>query len=116
MSSNPSTSPQVRLRYRPTGEILAEGPSGWGITRVAGAYYVRARFLRRAAFAPTLVPGLCPYKGIYQWVQVRAGDGASLRGAAWRYVVPNPLLPFIWFRIAIDGSHPDIAVEDPALD
>jgi hypothetical protein len=31
---------------------------------------------------------------------------------AWMYWLPNPLLPFIWFRIAASGTHPEIKVEE----
>jgi hypothetical protein len=27
---------------------------------------------------------------------------------ARKYVVPNPLFPFIWFRVGIYGDHPEI--------
>jgi hypothetical protein len=30
---------------------------------------------------------------------------------AWKYVVPNPLFPFIWFRAGIYRDHPDIEVQ-----
>ena len=29
----------------------------------------------------------------------------------WKYVVPNPLLPFIAFRVAVPGTHPELLVE-----
>jgi hypothetical protein len=33
----------------------------------------------------------------------------------WRYVVPNPLLPFIAFRAAVPRAHPDLEIEvEPA--
>ncbi len=33
--------------------------------------------------------------------------------SSWRtYWLPNPLLPFIWFRTAVPGRHPEIDVEE----
>ncbi|MFT7622279.1 MAG: hypothetical protein ACI9WU_001447 [Myxococcota bacterium] len=29
----------------------------------------------------------------------------------WKYVLPNPIFPFIWFRLALPGRHPEITVE-----
>jgi hypothetical protein len=29
----------------------------------------------------------------------------------WLYWLPNPLFPFIWFRVAVPGNHPELHVE-----
>jgi len=104
----------IRISHRPTGLVIAEGPLGWGITRFEGNYYVRRRYLRRATFTPSPLPGLCPYKGLYQWLHLRLAGGESSRYLAWLYWLPNPLLPFIWFRVAIPGDHPEIEVRSLA--
>jgi hypothetical protein len=50
---------QVRITYRPTGEVLAEGPLGWGITPFEGNYYVRRKYLQTDRLRPAL-PGQHP--------------------------------------------------------
>lgn len=105
----------VRIRHRPSGTVLAEGPLGWGITPFEGNYYVRRRYLERSRFAPAWVPGLCIYKFLYVWMDVVLADASRVRMLAWLYWLPNPLLPFIWFRVAIPGSHPDVQVDEVGL-
>jgi hypothetical protein len=81
---------QVRITYRPTGEVLAEGPLGWGITPFEGNYYV--------------------YKFLFVWMDLHHGEGGRVRNLGWLYWLPNPLLPFIWFRVALPGQHPELDV------
>jgi hypothetical protein len=38
------------------------------------------------------------------------GERAT-RNLGWLYWLPNPLLPFIWFRIAVPRNHPELYVE-----
>jgi hypothetical protein len=38
-------------------------------------------------------------------------DGTVARNLGWKYWLPNPLLPFIWFRVAVPQAHPEISVE-----
>ena len=102
---------RIRITHAPTGTTIAEGPLGWGITRFEGNYYIRRRYLRGNRFVPRVVPGVCPYKGLCQWLDLRLPDGARIHALAWLYWLPNPLLPFIWYRVAISGQHPDIVVE-----
>ena len=90
--------------------MLAEGTSGWDITPFEGNYYIRKKCLNRAVFKQTLIPGLCLYKFIYLWIDILI-DGEKTRFAAWKYVIPNPILPFIWFRTAVYGNHPEIEVK-----
>ncbi|HEX9729762.1 MAG TPA: DUF427 domain-containing protein [Gemmatimonadales bacterium] len=101
----------IRIIHRPTGLLLAEGPSGWGITRLGASYYVRRKYLRTGALAPNGVPGLCPYKGLYVWLDLRLPGRDPVPNLGWLYWLPNPLLPFVAFRVALDGSHPDLVVE-----
>ena len=102
----------IRITHRSSGLVLAEGPAGWGITRFEGNLYIRRKYLRTRALVPSWIPGLCPYKGLYVWLDLRVPGGESEPGLAWFYWLPNPLLPFIWFRAAVWGSHPDLVVEE----
>ena len=38
--------------------------------------------------------------------------GSRVRSLAWMYVLPNPLFPFIWFRLALPSNHPELLVEE----
>jgi len=99
----------VRIRYRPTGRVLAEGPIGWGITPFEGSYYVRRKYLR-VPFRMRPLPGLCPYKGLYLWATPRdAGPESGM--LSWIYVLPNPLFPFVCFRYALPQEHPLLEIE-----
>lgn len=101
----------VRVIHRPTGTLLAEGPLGWGITPFEGNFYIRRKYLRTRGFRPNFIPGLCFYKFLYVWLDLDLDTGERIRGIGWLYWLPNPLLPFIWFRVALPGFHPDIGVE-----
>ncbi len=101
----------VRITHVPSGDLLAEGPVGWGITPFEGNWYIGRRWLRTHGFRTTGIPGLCPYKFIYLWVDYHASDGTRERALGWKYVLPNPLLPFIAFRVAVPGAHPALRVE-----
>jgi hypothetical protein len=35
----------------------------------------------------------------------------ALEISGWLYWLPNPLLPFIWWRVALPGGHSDVRVE-----
>jgi hypothetical protein len=39
-------------------------------------------------------------------------QGERARSLGWLYWLPNPLLPFIWFRVAVPRHHPDIQIEE----
>jgi uncharacterized protein (DUF427 family) len=56
------------------------------------------------------MPGLCPYKFLYVWMDFSWG-GRATRNLGWLYWLPNPLLPFIWFRVAVPRDHPELHVE-----
>ena len=101
----------VRITHRLTGDVLAEGPLGWGITPFAGNYYVSRKYLGTDRFKPNFLPGLCPYKFLYVWLDLILPDGSKEKNLGWMYWLPNPLLPFIWFRVALPGSHPSLVVE-----
>jgi len=101
----------IRIRHRTTGLLLAEGPLGWGITPFEGNYYVSKKYLRTNGFKPNFMPGICPYKFLYVWLDLVLEDGEREKNLGWLYWLPNPLFPFIWFRVALAGSHPSLVVE-----
>ena len=101
---------QVRITHLPSGEVIAEGPVGWGITPFEGNYYIRRRYLKTGGFKVNYLPGLCVYKFLYVWMDFIWGSGKS-RSLGWLYWFPNPLFPFIWFRVAVPRQHPDLSVE-----
>ncbi|MBI4408448.1 MAG: hypothetical protein HY561_01990, partial [Gemmatimonadetes bacterium] len=45
------------------------------------------------------------------WLDLIPPTGQRVRGLAWYYWLPNPLLPFIAFRVAVPGGHPEVRVE-----
>ncbi len=101
---------QIRITHRPSGTVIAEGPLGWGITPFEGNYYIRRRYLRTHRFIPNYVPGLCPYKLLYVWLDLKLADGSRSKYLGWLYWLPNPFIPFIWFRVAVPGKHPELLV------
>ncbi len=99
----------IRIVHTETGTVIAEGPVGWGITPVEGNYYISNRYLR-ASFKPNFIPGLCIYKFVYIWMDLVLPGGRNEGGLGWKYILPNPLLPFIWFRVAVAGSDPAFTI------
>jgi len=57
------------------------------------------------------MPGFCIYKFFYIWLNLKLKNGFQEGLIAWMYVLPNPLMPFIWFRIALPQSHPALAIQ-----
>jgi len=111
----------VRITHRRTGTLLAEGPVGWGITPFEGNYYISRKYLRAGLFKPNFMPGLCPYKFLYVWMDLLLPDNANEyrieeKSIAWMYWLPNPLFPFIWFRLALPGDHPHLSVKRARID
>ena len=102
---------RIQILHRPSQTLLAEGNKGWDITSFEGNYYVRKKCLSPDLFKLTPIPGLCIYKFIYLWMDIKIPGRENARFLAWKYVIPNPLFPFIWFRAAIYGSHPDIEIK-----
>ena len=102
---------RIRIIHSPTDTVLAEGPLGWGITPFEGNYYIRRKYLKTDRLRPNFIPGLCVYKFLYVWLDLVPESGDRSRNIGWLYWLPNPLLPFIWFRVALPGSHPEIIVE-----
>jgi uncharacterized protein (DUF427 family) len=102
----------VRITHSSSGTILAEGPVGWGITPFEGNFYIRRKYLKTNQIRANFFPGLCIYKFLYVWMDLHLGEGRRVRSLAWMYWLPNPLLPFIWFRVALPGQHPEITIEE----
>ena len=100
----------MKITHVPSGEIVAEGPRGWGITPFEGNFYIRRRYLQTRNFRVNFLPGLCFYKFLYVWLDYSWPAGKS-RNLGWMYWLPNPLFPFIWFRVAVPAHHPDLIVE-----
>ena len=101
----------LRITHVGSNCLVAEGPLGWGITPFEGNYYIGRKYLRTNGFRINYVPGLCPYKFLYVWLDYAAADGLVIRKLGWKYWLPNPLLPFIWFRVAVPGHHPELSFE-----
>lgn len=102
----------VRITHKQSGAVLAEGPLGWGITPFEGNFYISRKFLKTDRFRANFVPGLCIYKFLYVWMDLHLEEGRRVRNLAWMYWLPNPLLPFIWFRVALPRAHPELEVEE----
>lgn len=100
----------VRITHRGSGDLIAEGPVGWGITPFEGNWYISSKRMRTDGFRTTAIPGLCPYKFVYLWLYFHATNGDVTKNLGWRYVLPNPLFPFIAFRVAVPGQHPALDV------
>ena len=102
----------VRIRHRESGAVIAEGPKGWNITPFEGNYYIRRKYLKTGGFKPNFIPGICFYKFFYVWMDLYLPDGRKLFCLGWMYWLPNPLFPFIWFRVAVPRDHAELEVEE----
>jgi len=102
----------VRIVHSGSNSVIADGPIGWGITPFEGNFYIRKKNLVTDGFRINYLPGLCIYKFLYVWLDFVAPDGAVTKNLGWKYWLPNPLLPFIWFRVAVPREHPDIRIEE----
>ena len=103
---------QVHIKHIPSGTLIAEGPLGWGITPFEGNFYIRKKYLATDGFHINYRPGLCPYKFLYVWLDFVTDDGRKTKNLGWLYFLPNPLLPFIWYRVGVPRLHPEIQVEE----
>ena len=108
----PKLKKYVRITHRSSGTLLAEGPLGWGITRFEGNYYIGKKYLQTNKFKANYIPGICFYKFLYVWMNLELENGKKVSNLAWLYWLPNPLLPFIWFRVAVPGMHPELTIEE----
>ncbi len=109
----------ICITHRPSGTRLAEGPLGLGITPFEGNLYISRKYLLTKGFKPNFIPGLCPYKFLYVWLDLNLANGDQVKNLGWLYWLPNPLFPFIWYRVGLPRQHPDLVVEEleqPAVD
>ncbi len=102
----------IRITHRPSGTRIAEGPLGWGLTPFEGNLYISSKYLLTKEFKPNFIPGLCPYKFLYVWLDLKLTNGDQVKSLGWLYWLPNPLFPFIWYRVGLPREHPDLAVEE----
>jgi len=102
----------IRITHRASGTKLAEGPVGWGITPFEGNLYIRRKFLLTNRFKPNFIPGICFYKFLYVWLDLKLEDDTKVSNLGWLYWLPNPLFPFIWYRVGLPREHPELLVEE----
>jgi len=103
----------IRITHRSSGEVIAEGPLGfWGITPFEGNLYIRRKYLKTRCLRPNWVPGLCIYKFLYVWLDLRLPDGTREPFVGWMYWLPNPLFLFIAFRPAVPRSSPTLQIDE----
>jgi len=102
----------VRITHKDSGTLLADGPIGWGITPFEGNLYIGRKYLKTDGFRVNYLPGLCIYKFLYVWMDLVIDQDKRIRNLGWIYWLPNPLFPFIWFRVAVPRVHPEIEVEE----
>ena len=102
----------IRITHRPTGTLIAEGPLGWGITPFEGNLYIRRKYLLTEGIKPNFMPGFCSYKFLYIWLNLNLGNGHQVKNLGWMYWLPNPLFPFIWYRVAVPREHPELLIEE----
>lgn len=100
----------IEIYHKPSGELIASGPKGWGMYAFEGNYYISNKNLKSTGFRFSGIPGICPYKFIYFWYHFRDKQGNKYPMLGWKYWLPNPLFPFIAFRIAVPINHPSIEV------
>ena len=100
----------MKIVHKPSGELIAEGKKGWSIFPFEGNYYISGKALKTQNFRHAFIPGLCPYKFIYVWMNFKPAHGTLDKFLGWMYVLPNPIFPFIWFRIAVPKDHPNVVV------
>ena len=68
----------IRITHRSSGEVIAEGPLGfWGITPFEGNLYISRKCLKTSHLRPNWVPGLCIYKFLFLWLDLRLPNGTS---------------------------------------
>jgi len=105
----------ITITHRQTGDLIAQGPQGWGFMPFEGNYYIRLKYIKTDGFKFSFIPGLCIYKFIYVWLHLRLNNGRKESFIAWMYIIPNTLLPFIWFRIGLPQQHHSLKVEVETL-
>lgn len=103
---------RVRITHLPSDTLIADGPLGWAITPFEGNFYIRNQELATNGFRANYIPGFCFYKFFYVWLDFVAPNGTISKNLGWKYWLPIPLFPFIWFRVAVPRWHPEIHAEE----
>ena len=62
-------------------------------------------------FRVNFLPGFCPYEFFYVWLDLKL-DSETSRNLGWKYWLPNPLFPFVWYRVGLPRRHPELPVEE----
>ncbi len=107
----------LRIKHASSDTLIADGPIGWGITPFEGNYYIANKYLSTTGFRINYLPGLCIYKFLYVWLDfISPENGSTIKNLGWKYWLPNPLFPFIWFRVAVPRYHPELLVEEYVRD
>lgn len=106
----------MKIIHKRTGELIAEGKRGWAITPFEGNWYISGRALKTKGFRTSYLPGICVYKFLYVWLDFHGKDGDIIRNLGWKYWLPNPLLPFIAFRVAVPQRHSELEVVEDSPD
>ena len=102
----------MKIIHRKTEELIAEGKRGWAITPFEGNLYISRKSLRTDGFKVNYMPGLCIYKFLYVWMDYDVDEETTINSLGWKYWLPNPIFPFIWFRVAVSNRHPELEYEE----
>jgi uncharacterized protein (DUF427 family) len=94
----------ITITHRQTGELIAIRLSRLGLFFESN-HYICPKYIKTNGFKFSLLPGICFYKFVYLWLHLKLSNGKREDFMAWMYVIPNSLLPFIWFRIALPQNH-----------
>ncbi len=98
----------IRIIHRATEEVIAEGVQGWSFFSFEGNYYISRNNVKTRGFKVNYMPGLCVYKFLYVWLNYEFDGAIASSNIAWMYWLPNPIFPFIWFRVALPANHPEL--------
>lgn len=104
------TEQNIKIVHIPSNTVIAEGKLGWNIVHFEGNYYISNRCLKTKGFKLNFIPGFCLYKFFYVWLDFQY-DNRIDKFLAWYYFLPNPLLPFIAFRVAVPDQHENLRFE-----
>lgn len=102
----------IQVKHIPSGEVIAAGEKGWGLFAFEGNLYISEKNLKSRSFKFSGIPGFCPYKFLYFWYHFRPENADGTKMLGWKYWLPNPIFPFIAFRIAVPMRHPDIHISE----
>jgi len=103
----------IRIVHKPSGELIAEGRLGlWEITLFEGNFYIHRKCLKTRHLRPNWVPGLCFYKFLYVWLDLRLPNGMREPFVGWLYWLPNPIFFFVAFRTGVPRDSPSLAIEE----